>query len=110
VVLTADPGQELRAVQGASFFAGFTHRWVAASRSRIPDSAVLEAKVCGVGILSRDGTVLLASEAPATPTIDGWTWLLQEKTYQWWLRQPSRERVQASPSQATDGASARLAP
>jgi hypothetical protein len=106
VVLAAAGGQELAAVQDASLFAGFTRRWIAATRNRVPDAAVLEAKLCGVGILDRYGRVLLAGEAPVTLTIDGWTWLLQEKAYRRWLNQQSRDHVLASPSPATGEASA----
>ncbi len=110
VAMTATAGRELRAVQDASLFAGFTRRWVTAARDRVPDSVVLEAKLCGVGILDRCGQVLLAAESPASLTVDGWTWLLQEKTYRRWLNQRPGDHVPASPSQATGGASATLAP
>src|SRR4029077_18393234 len=43
VVVDATTGKELRAVQEASLFAGFTRRWTAATSSRIPDAATLEA-------------------------------------------------------------------
>lgn len=101
VVVTADSGRELWAVQDASLFAGFTRRWVAAGTDRVPSSAVLEAKLCGVGILDRCGEVLLECEAPAALTIDQWTWLLQEKTYRRWLRQSSRAHGQVSPVRPT---------
>jgi hypothetical protein len=105
VVLAAAGGRELAAVQDASLFAGFTRRWIAVARDRVPDAAVLEAKLCGVGILDRCGRVLLAGEAPAALTIDGWTWLLQEKTYRRWLTQQSRDHGPGSPSPATGEAS-----
>ena len=53
----------------------------------MPDTAVLEAKLCGVGLLSSDGRVLLPAQAPTSTTADGWTWLLAEKVYRRWLRQ-----------------------
>src|SRR5580700_5973692 len=43
VVVRAAAGRELRAVQDASLFAGFTRRWVAADR--VPDAMLLEEKV-----------------------------------------------------------------
>jgi hypothetical protein len=106
VVVGATGGRELAAVQDASLFAGFTRRWIAATRDRVPDSAVLEAKLCGVGILDRSSRVLLAGEVAASLTIDGWTWLLQERTYRRWLSQQSRDHVPGSPSPATGEASA----
>jgi hypothetical protein len=85
VVVQAAAGRELRAVQDASLFAGFTRRWVAAAWSRVPDAALLEAKVCGVGILDPGHRVLLAAEKPVALTRDGWSWLLEEKVYRRWL-------------------------
>jgi hypothetical protein len=85
VVVDAATGQELRAVQDASLFAGFTRRWVAAGHARIPDAVMLEAKLCGVGILDQRGGVVLAAEKPVALGVDGWTWLLEEKTYRRWL-------------------------
>ena len=86
VVVSAPGGGELAAVRDASLFAGFTTRWMAAARDRVREAAMLEAKLCGVGVLNRDGSVLLAAETLAAPRIDGWAWLLREKTYQQWLR------------------------
>jgi hypothetical protein len=86
VVVDAAAAGELHAVQDASLFAGFTRRWVAAVHRRIPENALLEAKVCGVGLLDPQRTVmLLPAEKPAGLTADGWSWLLQEKTYRHWL-------------------------
>ena len=77
---------ELHAVQDASLFAGFTRRWVAAVHRRIPQEALLEAKLCGVGLLDPQRRVtLLPADEPADLTADGWSWLLQEKTYRRWL-------------------------
>jgi hypothetical protein len=106
VVVQAASGRELRAVQDASLFAGFTRRWVAAARSRVPGTAMLEAKLCGVGILDPGHRVLLAAEKPVAPTRDGWSWLLEEKAYRRWLSGPPRTGGTASPCPATDGASA----
>jgi hypothetical protein len=83
VVVHAAAGRELRAVQDASLFAGFTRRWVAADR--VPDAVLLEAKLCGVGILDADHTVLLPTAKPVALTRDGWSWLLEEKVYRRWL-------------------------
>ncbi|MGH3405183.1 MAG: hypothetical protein ACRDRJ_22170 [Streptosporangiaceae bacterium] len=87
VVLPAAPGREIAAVQAASLFAGFTRRWIAVQRHRVPDAAVLEAEFSGVGILDRHGGVLLAGGAPICAVIDQWGWLLQEKAYRRWLGQ-----------------------
>ena len=85
VVVAAAAGRALRAVQDASLFAGFTRRWVAAAHGRIPEGALLEAKVCGVGVLGAHRRVLLQAEQPVSVTVDGWSWLLEEKTYRHWL-------------------------
>jgi len=95
VVVHAAAGRELRAVQDASLFAGFTRRWVAADR--VPDAVLLEAKLCGVGILDADHKVLLPAAKPVALTRDGWSWLLEEKVYRRWLggRPRVRARVRA---------------
>jgi hypothetical protein len=105
VVVDAAAGRELRAVQDASLFAGFTRRWVAAARSRIPDTTLLEAKLSGVGILDSCRRVLIPAEKPVAPTMDGWSWLLQEKTYRRWVSRRSQAHAPGSPSPATGGAS-----
>jgi hypothetical protein len=105
VVVDATTGKELRAVQDASLFAGFTRRWIAARPSRIPDAAVLEAKLCGVGIIDPYRRLLLPTEKPDGLTRDGWSWLLEEKAYRRWLTQRAGDREQESPARATDGAS-----
>jgi len=86
VVVDGVPGNSLRAVQDASLFAGFTRRWIACAAGRIPDAAMLEAKLCGVGIVDRRRGQLLAAEKPEGLTRDGWSWLLEEKAYRSWLR------------------------
>lgn len=106
VVVHAVGGQELRAVQDASLFAGFTRRWVGAARTRIPASTMLEAKLCGVGILDPRREVLLPAEKPVAPTMDGWSWLLQEKAYRRWLSRRSQDHATGNPSPATGEASA----
>ena len=95
VVVQAAAGRELRAVQDASLFAGFTRRWVAADR--VPDAVLLEAKLCGVGILDAGYRVLLPAAKPVALTRDGWSWLLEEKVYRRWLggRPGVRGRVRA---------------
>jgi hypothetical protein len=97
VVVQAAAGRELRAVQDASLFAGFTRRWVAAACGRVPDAATLEAKVCGVGILDPGHRVLLAAEKPVALTRDGWSWLLEEKVYRRWLGGRPGVRVEVKP-------------
>jgi hypothetical protein len=105
VVVKAAPGTELRAVQDASLFAGFTRRWVEASRDGVPDAAMLEAKLCGVGMLAPGPLVLLPAEKPVSLTVDGWTWLLEEKIYRSWLNVRPGNDAKESPAPATDGAS-----
>lgn len=105
VIVGAATGQELRAVQDASLFAGFTRRWIAATPSRIPDAAMLEAKLCGVGIVDQRRRQLLPAEKPEGLTRDGWSWLLEEKTYRRWLIRRSGNHERENPARATDGAS-----
>jgi hypothetical protein len=105
VIVDAVTGKELRAVQDASLFAGFTRRWIAATPSRIPDAAMLEAKLCGVGIVDQRRRQLLPAEKPEGLTRDGWSWLLEEKTYRRWLTRRAGNHEQESPARATDGAS-----
>jgi hypothetical protein len=105
VLVDAPAGQELRAVQDASLFAGFTRRWMAATPSRIPDAAMLEAKLCGVGIVDQHRQQLLAAAEPQGLTRDGWSWLLEEKAYRRWLTRRAGSREKESPARATDGAS-----
>jgi hypothetical protein len=105
VVVGAVTGQELRAVQDASLFAGFARRWVAATPTRIPDAAMLEAKLCGVGIVDERRRLLLPAEKPDGLTRDRWSWLLEEMTYRRWLTRRAGNREQESPARATDGAS-----
>ena len=91
VVVQAAADRELRAVQDASLFAGFTRRWVAADR--VPDAVLLEAKLCGVGIRDAGYRALLPAAKPVALTRDGWSWLLEEKVYRRWLG--GRPRVRA---------------
>jgi hypothetical protein len=104
VVVQTASGRELRAVQDASLFAGFTRRWVAAAYGRVPDAAVLEAKLCGVGIVDPSHRALLAAAKPVALTRDGWSWLLEEKAYRRWLSGRSGARGMASRCPATGGA------
>ena len=105
VVVDGVSGKELRGVQDASLFAGFTRRWISVMSGRIPDAAMLEAKLCGVGIVDRRLRQLLAAEEPRGLTRDGWSWLLEEKTYQRWLTRRAGNHEQESRARATDGAS-----
>jgi hypothetical protein len=105
VVVDATAGNPLRAVQDASLFAGFTRRWVAATPGRIPDAAMLEAKLCGVGIMDQRGGQVLAAEKPLGLTRDGWSWQLEEKAYGRWLTRRAGSREQESPARATDESS-----
>jgi len=105
VVVDGVSGKELRAVQDASLFAGFTRRWISVMSGRIPDAAVLEAKLCGVGIVDQHRRQLLAAEKPQGLTRDGWSWLLEEKAYRSWLSRRAGNPEKESPARATDGAS-----
>ncbi len=105
VIVGAATGQELRAVQDASLFAGFTRRWIAVTPSRIPDAAMLEAKLCGVGIVDQRRRQLLPAEKPEGLTKDGWSWLLEEKTYRRWLIRRAGNHEREHSARATDGAS-----
>ena len=105
VVVDGVSGRELRAVQDASLFAGFTRRWVAVIAGQVPDAAMLEAKLCGVGIVDRRLRQLLAAEEPRGLTRDGWSWLLEEKAYRSWLTRRAGYREKERPARATDGAS-----
>jgi hypothetical protein len=105
VIVGAATGQELRAVQDASLFAGFARRWMAATPSRIPDAAMLEAQLCGVGIVDQRRRQLRPAEKPEGLTRDGWSWLLEEKTYRRWLTRRAGNHEQENPARATDGAS-----
>jgi hypothetical protein len=104
VVVQAAARRELRAVRDASLFAGFARRWVAAARGRVPDAAVLEAKLCGVGIIDPGHRVLLAAAKPVARTRDGWSWLLEEKAYRRWLSGRPGVPGTESRSPATGGA------
>src|SRR5579863_2991253 len=95
VVVQAGAGRELRAVQDASLFAGFTRRWVTADRA--PDAVLLEAKLCGVGILAAGDQVVWPAAKPAALTRDGWSWLLEEKVYRRWLGERARVRAEVQP-------------
>ena len=92
VIVSAAPGRALRAVQDASLFAGFTCRWVRHQQTAVPDTAVLEGKLCGVGLLGSQGQVLVPAEPPTSAIVDGWAWLLAEKTYRRWLKQAAASR------------------
>jgi hypothetical protein len=105
VIVAAPAGQELRAVQDASLFARFARRWMMTTRHRLPEPVVLEAKLCGVGILGPSGA-LLFGEAFTTRDTDAWGWMLREKVYKRWLSQPPQDRAMGSPARATGEATA----
>jgi hypothetical protein len=87
VIVPGPRGRGIRAVQDASLFAGFTVRWVAVEARSAPVAMVLEAKLCGVGLIGPGGQVILAAEQPVSRGVDAWAWLLWEKTYRRWLRE-----------------------
>lgn len=97
VVVNAAAGRELGAVQDASLFAGFARRWVRAARTTLPDAVQLEASLCGVGILDQMQQVIVPAELPGALTVDGWSWLLQEKVYRRWLSQRREHEMENQP-------------
>lgn len=99
-------GRELLAVQNASMFAGFAARWVSVGRSDIRDVVVMEAKLCGVGLLGPDYSVLLQAEQPEVLVADGWSWLMCEKIYRRWLKGQTPAHAMESPVPTTGEASA----
>jgi hypothetical protein len=105
VLIAATAGRELRAVQDVSLFARFARRWVVTTSHRVPEPVVLEAKLCGVGILGPSGA-LLTSEAPMTCETDAWDWVLKEKVYRRWLSQSAQGHATATPARATGEATA----
>jgi len=109
VVVRAGARRELRAIQDASLFAGFTRRWVATARDPMPEATMLEAKMFGVGIVDLAHRVLLPAEKPVSLTVDGWSWLLEEKAYRRWLTERLGGRGNQSPGRATGAASVRAA-
>ncbi len=96
VIVPGPLGREVRAVQDASLFASFTSRWVAVEADEPPDAMILEAKLCGVGLIDRENRVVLSAEQPTSKVIDGWAWLLWEKTYRRWLKERPLARETAS--------------
>jgi hypothetical protein len=106
VIVQVMRGRELQAVQEASLFAAFTRRWVATGHSETQDAVVMEAKLCGVGLLGPASSVLLQAEPPSAEVPDGWAWLLQEKTYRRWLRGPRQAHAMGNQAPATGEASA----
>lgn len=105
VIAMAPPGRELRAVQDVSLFARFARRWVMTTRRHLPDPVILEAKLCGIGILDPTGEVL-ACEAHTADEMDSWDWMLREKVYRKWLSQSRGDRAKATLVRATDESNA----
>ena len=85
VLVDATAGREILAVQDASLFARFTRRWVILAGERVPERAVLEAKLCGVGILTAAGGLVVPADGPVIEVADAWDWMLREKVYRRWL-------------------------
>jgi hypothetical protein len=59
---------------------------------------MLEAKLCGVGIVDQGRAQLLPAEKPGGLTRDGWSWLLEEKTYRRWLTRQAGNHGLESPA------------
>jgi hypothetical protein len=98
VMVSAQRRGWLRAVQDASLFACFAKRWVVISGRDVPGRLAIEAKFFGIGLMTPGGHVLLEAEKPTGLLIDGWAWLLREKTYQGWLSEltpPGMRETQA---------------
>ncbi len=106
VIVSAGLGREVLAVQQASLFEGFAARWVRV-KAEPRDAAVMEAKLCGVGLIEAEGGVILPAERPNLPVVDGWAWLLWEKAYRRWLKERSLGHARESRAQATGAASAK---
>jgi hypothetical protein len=106
VIITSVAGRELRAVHDASLFARYARRWVAAASGRVSEAVVLEAKICGVGIVDRSGAVVLDAEPPRSAVLDAWDWMLREKAYRRWISRPSQAGATASLARATGEATA----
>jgi hypothetical protein len=106
VIVPVPRGREARAIQDASLFASFTSRWVTVDAHDVPDATVMEAKLCGVGLIDREGQVIIPAEPPTSGAVDGWAWLLWEKTYRRWLKEQSPAHETASQVPATGEASA----
>jgi hypothetical protein len=105
VIVRAWRGREVLAVQQASLFAGFVARWVQVE-TEPRDAAVMEAKLCGVGMMGPGG-LILAAEQPDPPVADGWAWLLGEKAYRRWLTERLRDRAWGTRARSTGAASVR---
>lgn len=106
VIVPGRRGREMLAVQQASLFAGFASRWVRIEAGP-RDAVVMEAKLCGVGVVDQDDRVILLAERPDSPAPDGWAWLQWEKAYRRWLMERSLDRERESQAQATGAASVR---
>lgn len=86
VIVPAKRSREVLTVQQASIFSGFAARWVRMT-TEPRDAVVMEAKLCGVGLIGPQGDVILAAERPESSAVDGWAWLLWEKAYRRWLKE-----------------------
>ena len=98
-------GRELRAVQDASLFASFTSRWVAVETQGAPDAVVMEAKLCGVGLLIRMSMSSLRLNNRRQASLTGWAWLLSGEATGGGFKERSRVREMGSQAQATGEAS-----
>jgi hypothetical protein len=105
VIVPGARGREVIAVQQASLFARFSTRWIRVEAQPL-DSVVMEAKLCGVGIVDPDDGVILLAEQPDAPAADGWAWLQCEKAYRRWLTEFSQDRELGNQAQAIGAASA----
>jgi len=48
---------------------------------KVAETVLLEAMLCGVGLMEAAGQVFLDAGAPIEPITDGWTWTMREKAY-----------------------------
>jgi hypothetical protein len=85
VVVSTQPGSELNAVHAASLFASYTYRWVELAPEGVNDVVELEARFCGVGLVSARDGVAVHAQPPTEWRFDQWLWTLQEKVYEQWL-------------------------
>jgi hypothetical protein len=109
IIVQGQEGRELLAVQNASLFAGFAARWVSLQCRDVTDVAMMEAVLCGVGLIGPRGDVLLEAQGPESQVADEWSWLLQEKIYGRWLREQARAHARESQVPTTGEANATAA-
>ncbi len=102
VIVSAQRGRWRQSVQDVSLFAAFAARWIVTPCVPLPDFFVMDAKFYGIGLVDRRGRVVLDAERPSGLIMDGWAWLLREKTYGRWLSDRCPSSTSAVRAQSTD--------